>query len=363
MKFTVPKDELSNGLRKVLSVVSPRTTLPALNNVLLEAKDDTVQLTTTDLEVCMQTAVPATITEEGSTTLPARKLGQIINVLPKGEVIMETQENENTTLSCEQAFFRIVGLSPDEFPQEDVPEGDWAFTLPAGSFRAHLDKVTYARSDEETQQMLNGVLLSIRDGMLTTAATDGRRLALLETSLNAESVSDGDVILPPKAVAEIQKNMGTEGDIHISLSESRAKFTFDSSIITTKLIEGTYPNYRQVIPDNLSRSAVIPKKEFEEVLNRVALVVSDTSASVRLDFEPSRITVNATSSEIGESKEPVEVSYEGEAVGMSFNPDYLAEPLKQMESDQVVLQFNDEYTPISLTGDEGFLYVLMPMRT
>lgn len=362
MKITVKKEDFAAGLKKVLSAVSSRTTLPVLNNVLLEASGVELVMTTTDLEVSISSSIPATIHEEGETTLPAKKLGQIVNALPTGEVTLETQDNRISTVSCQKSFFRIVGLDANEFPRETFHEETWSFTVPCNEFRKHLCQVFYSSSTDETRQVLNGVLLSVREGILTTAATDGRRLALVEKSLEQDELVDGDVILPPKAVSELQRNLEHSGDVTLHLSDSKAKFTFGTTVITTKLVEGTYPNYRLVIPQSFEQSASIPREQFSEVLNRVSMVLSESSSSISLDLKEAFMIVQANSSEIGEGSESMEISYDGAPVNISFNPGFLAEPLKYLESDQLIIQFNDEYSPISLSGDEGFLYVIMPMR-
>lgn len=362
MIITVDRNELALRLRKLLSVVGSKTTLPVLNNVLLEAAEGKLFLTTTDLEVCIRTSITAVVEMPGSTTLPAKKFGQIVGVLPGGEVKLETDDQQNTSISCQKAFFRIVGLDPSEFPRDAAFEGTWAFDLPAIEFRKALSKVSYAVSVEDTRQVLNGILLSLREGVLTVVATDGRRLALIEQPLEIESVPDGDVILPGKVVGELEKVLEDEGSMSVQLTESRASFAFGDTLITSKLVDGTYPNYRQVIPGDFTQSASIPRELFAEVLNRVSMVVSDTSSFVRLRLESGSVVVSATSTEVGEGTEPMDVSYEGEPVEIAFNPAFLSDPLRHLEADQVIMKFNDQFSPMSLSGDEGFLYVIMPMR-
>lgn len=362
MKITVDRNELALKLRKLLSVVGPKTTIPVLNNVLLETDDGKLALTTTDLEVCIRTTIAAVVEQPGSTTLPAKKFGQIVGVLPDGEIQLETDAKQTSSISCQKAFFRIVGLDPSEFPRDVAFEGTWAFDLPAIDFRKALSKVSYAVSIEDTRQVLNGILLSLREGVLTVVATDGRRLALIERPLEIESVPDGDVILPGKVVGELEKVLADEGTMSVQLSESRASFAFGDTLITSKLVDGTYPNYRQVIPGSFTQSASIPRELFAEVLNRVSMVVSETSSFVRLRLESGSMVISATSTEVGEGTEPMDVSYEGDSVEIAFNPAFLSDPLRNLESDQVIMQFNDQFSPMSLSGDEGFLYVIMPMR-
>lgn len=362
MKLTVAKDALTGALRQVLNVVSSRTTLPVLSNVMLEAADNKLILTGTDLEVSVRSEVPVTVTEPGSVTILAKKFGQIVSVLPDGDVLVETDPNHHTTLSCKKAFFKIVGMDSSEFPREAALENGWSFTMTCSEFRKILGKVSYAASPDESRRVLNGILLSLRNGMLTTAATDGRRLALVEKPMDEAIPGEGDVILPPKAVTEVLKMGQPEDQLVVQLTDRRAAFKAGNTLLTSKLVDGNYPNYRQVVPNAFGHDVVIPRAEFQTVLNRVSMVVSETSASVRLKLEKAQMIVSATSSEFGESNEPLEVSYEGKPIQIAFNPGFLMDPLKHLETNQVMLRFNDEYSPVSLSGDEGFLYILMPMR-
>lgn len=363
MKVTIPKDDLANILRKVLSAVNTKTTIPVLNNVYLEASENKLAVAATDLEVFIRSQIDATVESEGQTTLPARKFGQIISALPDGKVVLETDENEQTSIACNRSFFRMLGLSASEFPFDEESDGEWNFTLPAPDFKKMLSKVSYAASTDESRHVLNGILLSIRDGIVTSVGTDGRRLALLEGPLNNENIADGDVILPPKVIAELIKVLDQDSELTVQLSDSRACFILPDTLITSKLVEGSYPNYRQVIPSGFNNSAVFPRDSFAQAVNRVAMVVTESSSSVRLNLETGKATISASSAEVGESNEPLEVSYEGEPLEISLNPQFLIDPLRHMECDQVVLQFNDQFSPVSLSGDEGFLYIIMPMRT
>lgn len=362
MKCTVDRDVLTEGIRRTLNVVSSKVTLPVLANVMLEAEENHLWLTTTDLEVSVSTQIPASVEESGATTLPAKKFGQIIGNLSGGEVSMETSEDEQTTLSCKQSFFRIHGLSADEFPREDDLEVAWEFNMPTADFRRCLNKVSYAANEEDSRRALTGILLSLREGMLTAVATDGRRLAMVENALQENVNSDGDVILPGKLVNEMQRAMGTEGDVHITVSEARISFEFGTTRMVSKLIEGVYPNFRNVIPETFAMTAVMPREELLTVLNRVGTVLASDEDALTFQLEDNGMTVSASSAEFGESREPLEISYDGTPVTLAFKPLLLNEPIRHMESDQVILHINDQFSPIQLSGDEGFLCIIMPMH-
>jgi DNA polymerase-3 subunit beta len=363
MKVTVSKDTLSAVLRKVLSAVNPKTTIPVLNNIYLDTQDSGLILAATDLEVYVKSVADAAVEQPGKTTLPGKKFAQIVNALPDGDITLETDDKQQTSIACKKSFFRILGLDADEFPAEQLIEEGWAFSLPAQELRKVLSKVAYAASTDETRHVLNGVLVSIRSGILTAVATDGRRLALLERPLEAEAPGDCDVILPPKVVGELVRILDDEGPVKVQLSESNAAFSVGRTLLVSKLVEGSYPNYRQVVPKGFSNSAVVPREALAAVLNRVAMVVSESSASVNVKLEKATMTLSATSAEVGEGSEPLEVSFDGEPIEIAFNPHFLMDPLRHLDSDQVVFQFNDQFSPVAISGDEGFMYVIMPMRS
>jgi DNA polymerase-3 subunit beta len=363
MKTTVPRDALNATIRNVLNAVNSKATLPVLANILLEADENGLTVAATDLEVYVKCRLDAVTEVQGSTTLPAKKFAQIVGALPEGDVALETDDNQKTRISCAKARFRMVGMAADDFPREEATQGEWSITVPANELKGALAKVSYAASTDETRHVLNGTLLSVRGGVFTAVATDGRRLALIERQIGAESEVECDAILPPKVVDELVKVLVGDVPITVDLSESRASFSFGNTLIVSKLVEGSYPNYRQVIPGNFTQSAVLPREACRTVLSRVAMVISDNSASVSVALKKAEATISATSSEVGEGSEPFEVSYDGEELAISFNPQFLMDPLNHLEADQVVLQFNDQYSPMAISGDEGFLYIIMPMRS
>ncbi len=363
MKIVILKENLASALRKTISAVNSKSTIPILNNVLLEGDQNGFSVTATDLEISIKTRVEATVEQEGKTTLPARKFSQIINVLPEGEVTLETDDNEQTSISCKRTFFKMPGLNPEEFPEEERVDSNWKFTFPAGEFKKTLAKVSYAVSYDESRYVLNGTLLSFRSGVLTTVATDGRRLALMEQNLHEESLEDFDVILPAKTTAELMKVLEGEDPLEIGLTENQAVFSNSELLITSKLVEGNYPNYRQVIPASFNNSIIVQREEMIGVLNRVAMMISESSTTVNINLADGLMTVSASSAEFGESSEPIDIDYHGEPVNISFNPAFIIEPLRHMDTDQTVFQFNDELSPASISGDEGFLCVVMPMRS
>ena len=364
MKISVPTHSLVMSLRKVLNIVSPRSTLPVLSNVLLTASKNELSLFTTDLEICITTKITAEVESEGQTTIPAKKFGQIVSTLSGENVTIETDSELITSISSGKALFKIMGLNPSEFPKETEFQENQTLLFNKMDFLKILKKICYSSSKDQTRIILNGILLSMREGNLTAVATDGRRLALVEKVLdNQDSLIDCDVILPSKVVNELQKLLDEDGDASIKLSDSNATFIIDNTVLTTKLIEGSYPNYRQVIPASFTNSIQLPRENFSEVLNRVSIVVNESGSSVKFSLEQDEAVLEANSAEIGEANESMQVAYQGYPLSISFNPDYLKDPLKVLDCDELTLRFNDEYKPVVMLGDEGFLYVIMPMRS
>jgi len=364
MKIIVTKENLSAALRKALCAISSKVVIPSMANVLFSADGDKLTITSTDNEITIITQVPALIEEEGQTTLPAKKLAQVIAALPNGDVTIESDADDLSKINCMKNSTTLHGLSAIDYPNVKPLEPDWTFKMKGKDLVRGLTKVVYARSTDDTRKQLNGVVMSIRAGMMTMAATDGRRLALLENTLEDENAKDGDYILPSRASTEISRCMDDAvDDITIGLNKSGVIFESKNTKLVTKLVEGSYPNFRQVIPENCGATITVPRTVFMEVLSRVSIVVLDTSGSIKLTFGADKLNISAYSPETGESSESMETAYEGEEVTVSFNPLFFLDPLKVMECDKVNIEFGKQYTPVKLTGDDGFLYMLMPMRS
>ncbi len=362
MKFRISKEAFLDGLQKVQHVVSSRTTLPILSNVLLVAKDGRLQFTTTDLDVGITGSVEAQIDKEGATTLPAKRLVSIVRELPASEVEVSVDSKNHASIRSGPSFFKIIGLSDSEFP----PLPDFAnakqFKIPQNVMRDGLRKTSYSISTDETRYVLNGIFTSFRDGKMTLVATDGRRLAMVDADLEFPASHETDVIIPSKAVQELQRLLGDSGDVIVKLSDSQISFTIGDSLLCSKLIEGNYPNYRQVIPGDSNERVVIGREALLETVRRVSLLSSDKSNSVKLVFSENRIEVTANSPDVGEAQESMDVIYQGPPMQIAFNPEFLQAPLRNLDTNDVYLDLIDEMSPGVLRIEGTFLYVLMPMR-
>jgi DNA polymerase-3 subunit beta len=362
MKFRISKEAFLDGLQKVQHVVSTRTTLPILSNVLLVAKNGRLQFTTTDLDVGITGSVEAQIEREGATTLPAKRLVNIVRELPSSEVEVSVDGKNVAQIQSGPAFFKIIGLSQDEFPPLPDFGGAKEFRIPQMMLRDGLRKTSYAISSDETRYVLNGIFTSFRDGKLTLVATDGRRLAMVENDLEFPASHETDIIIPTKAVQELQRLLGDSGEVLVRLSDSQISFSIGDSLLVSKLIEGNYPNYRQVIPGDSTERVELSREALFETVRRVSLLSSDKSNSVKLVFGDNRIEITANSPDVGEARESMDVSYSGKPMQIAFNPDFLKAPLQNLDTASVYLDLIDEMSPGVIRIDGSFLYVLMPMR-
>ena len=362
MKFRISKEVFLEGLQKVQHVVSSRTTLPILSNVLLVAKGGRLQFTTTDLDVGITGSVEAQIEREGATTLPAKRLVNIVRELPSSEVEITVDGKNVASIQSGPSFFKIIGLSQDEFPPLPDFGGAKEFRIPQVMLRDGLRKTSYAISTDETRYVLNGIYTSFREGKLTLVATDGRRLAMVENDLEFPASHETDIIIPTKAVQELQRLLGESGEALVRLSESQISFSIGDSLLVSKLIEGNYPNYRQVIPGDSTERVELGREALLETVRRVSLLSSDKSNSVKLVFGENRIEITANSPDVGEARESMDVSYTGKPMQIAFNPDFLKAPLQNLDTASVYLDLIDEMSPGVIRIDGSFLYVLMPMR-
>jgi len=362
MKFSVSKEKLLAGLQTVQNVVSTRTTMPILSNVLLQARDGQLRLTTSDLDVGVSDVVEAQIEKEGSTTLPARRLVTIVRELPASEIQIEVDSKNIASLRCGQSFFRILGLAEEEFPQLPTFSGAKEFTLKCKDLRDALKKTSYAISTDETRYVLNGILFAFREGNLTMVATDGRRLALVDLEVEFPRSQEIDIIVPTKCVTELSRLVDGDGDVKMSVVENQVAFEAGGTLLISKLIEGNYPNYRQVIPGEPKERITIEREIFLTAVHRVSLLASEKSNSVKLVFTKNNIEIAANTPDIGEAHESIPVSYKGREFSIAFNPEFLMAPLRNLSNDEIFLDLIDEMSPGVIKIQSPFLYVLMPMR-
>lgn len=361
MKLTVNRDALLDALTQVQTVVSSKSTIPVLANVLLRADAGKLLLITTDLEVSVRTEVPAEVVTSGETTLPAKRLFSVIRELPPHAVEIEIEKN-TASIRCGTAYFKIMGLSPDDFPDIPEPESENIFTLDQGTLKHMLKCVQYATSVDETRYVLNGIFFSFQEQKLTVVATDGRRLALCEREIEFPVGQELDFVVPSKTINELLRNLDSEGQVTITAAGSQIVFDIAELRIISKLIDGTFPNYRQVIPAACEERIAFNRENLLTAVRRVALVTNEQSNSIKLSFQENRVEIISSTPDVGEAREEVPVKYSGKVMNIAYNPEFLMAPLRILKTDEVYLELIDELSPGVMKSGTEFLYVIMPMR-
>jgi DNA polymerase-3 subunit beta len=371
MKITLERAALLKSLSHVQSVVERRNTIPILANVLLRAKDDTVSFVATDMEIEINESVTARVAEPGSMTAPAHTLYEIVRKLPEGaEVELSNGATPGQlSLASGRSRFKLGCLPVEDFPK--MPEGDLKsrFALSAADLRALIDRTRFAISVEETRYYLNGIFLHATKAdkvdVLRAVATDGHRLARVEMPAPEGAKGISGIIIPRKTVAEVRKLLDeTDGDVEIALSESKVRFTLGESIVTSKLIDGTFPDYERVIPAGNDKIMDASPKIMAAAVDRVATVSSEKSRSVKVSLAAGQAMLSASAPEAGSATEEIEVAYEGALLDIGFNARYLLDILQQIEGEGVRFMLADASAPalIQDAADPSALYVLMPMR-
>lgn len=370
MKVTIERNSLLKTLGHVQSVVERRNTIPILSNVMMEAEGDTVAMTATDLDIAIIETTGATVMQPGSTTVPAHTLFDIVRKLPDGsEVELSLEENDRLVVKAGRSRFTLTCLDKEDFPV--MSEGDMPhrFEVAAEELKRLIDKARFAISTEETRYYLNGIYLHVantEDGAtLRAVATDGHRLAQVEQDVPEGAAGMPGIIIPRKTVGEVRKLIDElEGAVSVSLSETKIRFQFGGAVITSKLIDGTFPDYSRVIPQGNDKMLEMDVRLFAESVDRVSTISSDKTRSVKLALAEDLLTLSVNSPDSGTATEELAASYTSDALEIGFNSRYLLDILAQIEGETVQVMLADPSSPTVLQDmlDEAALYVLMPMR-
>ena len=362
MKFSIIRSEFIEGLKKVQNIVAGKGSLPILQNVLIEAGEDGITMTTTDLDISIKSVSKCKVVESGKTTLPVKLLFTAVTKVAEGEIEVSVDASEHASINAGNARFKLVGMPESEFPRLPNDSDSYVYTIPQRTFGEMLRKVAYAASQDDTRRTLKGVLLSFKDSKLTMVATDGRRLALVENELEFPKDAEKDIVLPSKAVSELQRSMNGEGDISLIVRQSQICFTFGNVTIFSKVMDEAYPNYRQVIPRDTREHIAVDRQLLLDALDRASVMTMDEAHSTKLIFESGKLTVTSSASDLGEACDTVPIKYAGETVEIMFNPSYVMDPLKAIDDDEVTINLNDGHSPAVIKCSIPFLYVLMPLR-
>jgi DNA polymerase III subunit beta len=367
MKFSMPKESLSRTLQAVVSAVPPKSTLPILSNFLLEAKEGRLKLTSTDLDMSVCTETTSNVATDGRVTVPARRFADIVRELPQDEVKIGSDELR-LTLDCSIGQFTLMGMDPEEFPKLPEVEEGTRLSLSAGDLGRAIRSTAYAVSTDETRPVLNGVLAEVRDGAIRFVATDGHRLArstLKDSGLRG--AKKADIIIPPKTLALVQKLASDEtARVDLMLTRSYAIFTIGETTIYSRLLEGPFPNYEQVIPRENPKRAVVNRGQLISSLRRVSILADSITHQVRFCLRKEQIVLKVATTDVGEANETLPTDYTGADLDIGFNAAYLTEALRNMDGESVVMAFDKPTTATVVSPMEGGIddtvALVMPLR-
>lgn len=361
MKFSIVRSKFLEGLRSVQNIVAGKTSSPVMQNVFIRAEGSSIRLTTTDIDISINCEVECEVAEPGATTLPVKILANMVSCSAEGVIDVEVAEGERATIRAGSAKFRLVGIDAREFPTLPSDDGAFAYSVSQATIKEMLRKTAYAASQDETRRTLRGVMMTFKDGNLTMVATDGRRLALVETGYEFPAEQEREVILPSKTVAELQRALASEGDVLVKIQKSQISFNLGNVQIYSKLVDDAYPNYKQVIPSACEKTIDVDRQLLVTAIERVS-VMSNELHSTKLRFADNLLVVSSAASDIGEAKDEVPIKFEGEEIEIMFNPAYLLDALKAIDDDEVKICLNNGHSPAVIKCSVPFIYVIMPLR-
>lgn len=363
MKVVIAKADLVNIIGKIQSIVPSKPSSPILANVLLEAIDDQLIVSATDLSVSIRCYSPATIVEEGSIALPARRFFQLVRELTAPQIKISAQTSESAEITTGSSVFKIHGMNKAEFPQIPDLTGSPGFSITHATLKEMLTKTVFSAAREDSRYTLNGVQMQIANQRATFIGTDGKRLAKIHTSVAIDSSVHGQYVISLKAVEEMSKMLDdSNAPANLSFSQDKIALENGSTTLTAKLLSGQYPDVERVIPTKLNHQFSIHREELMSLLRQVSLFTSETSHSVRFTFETGQLHLSVVSSEIGEGRVSMPVDYMGERMDIAFNPYYFIDILRHSKDETVRLGLIDSHNPGLVTDSTTALFVIMPMR-
>lgn len=372
MELRLKREDLLAELLPMQGIVERRTTIPVLSHLLLSAKGDRLHLAATDLDVSLTSSVRAEIAAEGAIAVQAKKFVEIVRAVVASEIELHLEEGRSLRIAAGKSRFRIHGLPPADFPTLPAVDGQAKLELPLAAFRRLIGKVLFAVSNEESRFQLSGALLRLKGKRAEMVATDGHRLALIDTALPA-AAGDDQVLVPRKALQELLRFEG-EGNLEFRRGEHHLSFRCGAREMICRILDGAFPDYERVIARGNDKKVTVDRKPLAEAVQRVALMTGDRNRGVRMEFTQGEIAIAAANPDLGDASETLACEFEGPAVKIGLNPDYMAQFLAAVETDRVLLELKDENSqcvghpvrPQSPEGetvpDEKYLCIIMPMR-
>jgi DNA polymerase-3 subunit beta len=367
MKFTITREKLQEGLVAVAASVPTKTTLPVLSNILVEATRDGLRLSGTDLDIAVSTTIPASVDQEGAITLPARKLVEIVRELPAAAIRITSSGEQRVAIECGKSKFKLLGLSKEEFPAFPAVKFEGGWRVPSKDLHKLISHVAFAASTEESRPILNGVLWELKNDRMRMVATNGHRLARMDVPVAGGAGQQADLIVPPKALDQIKRLFATDDEVEMAKSDNHLGFRSSTTQVFTRLIEGPYPNYEQVIPRENDKIATADKAALSAALRRMSIVASDQTHRIRVAFASGSCKLSVQTPDLGEAQEELAVAYDGDPLEIGFNALYMLEVLKYMPTDEVRLTFKAPERaatcePVGWDDPASYLTLVMPLR-
>jgi len=368
MKIKTQKQELINKIQTIQNIITTKSSLPILSNMLLEAQKDKLRLTATDLDIGITCAMPVNILEAGAITIPAKRFSDIIKELPEEDVEINTRKNNLVNIETKSCQFKIMGAPAEEFPKLPEFQNIEVIKLDQADLKKMLSLTSFAVSLDETRYVLNGILLKIQNNNLDLVATDGRRLALAEKKLPQGLNKEIHIIIPIKTIHELNRNLKDEGELSLILGANQVLLELDDTAIISRLIEGQFPDYQQVIPPVSPNKIKVDRQLFLMAVKRAALLSTPDYQAVKLEVFPAKgagaeakLVVSKSTPDVGESREELNVAYGGKEMAIGFNPHYLTDVLKNVDEDTIEFEMTDSDKP-GVLRSEGYVYIVLPMR-
>ena len=364
MKLTITRQNLHKGLAAVSASIPSKTTLPVLSNVLLESEDNALWISGTDLDVSIRVKVPAEVAQGGAITAPGRKLQELIRELREEPVDLQVRGHQ-LELACGRSRFKLNGLPSEEFPNFPVVDFEEGWHVSEESLRSLIRGTAFAVSTEESRPILNGVLWELKEDRMSMVATNGHRLAKMVVKAGSADGSSADYIVPPAALAQVTRLFDQDGEITVARGGNHLAFRSESKEVYTRLIEGKYPNYEQVIPKDNDKVARVDREALEAAVRRMAVLASDQTHRVKLSFESDRVHFDVMTPDLGEAHDELELDYEGGALEIGFNAHYLLEVLRNMPAGEVKVAFKtgERAATVEPADDQlDYLCLVMPLR-
>lgn len=367
MRLTISREKLQEGLNAVAASIPGKTTLPVLANILVETTERGIKLSGTDLDIAVSTEVAADIETSGAVTIPAKKLSEIARELPPAPVRIAAVGEQRITLECGRARFKLLGLPRDEFPTFPAVKFDESWRIRSGDLQKLISHTAFAVSTEESRPILNGVLWELRPGRMSMVATNGHRLAKMDVPVTSDSAPSNDLIVPPKALEQVRRLFPAEEELEIGRGENHIGFRSPFTAVYTRLIEGPYPNYEQVIPKDNDRVAIVDKVAFVSALKRMSVVASDQTHRIRLSFNSGLLKFSVQTPDLGEAQDELPIRFSGDQLDIGFNASYLLEILRYIPTDDVRITLKAPERAATLepegwTDAATYLCLVMPLR-